>query len=492
LRNQNRWISRSKKRKERRRNERVLRAFNKKESEIRGTMSKGKILVVDDDRNLLELVKMRLESADYEVTTALREEDAIEAVKTQVFDLSVVDLQLVRQDGISLMEELHLILPEMPVIILTAYGSIESAVEAMKRGAYSYLTKPFEPQDLLHQIDRAIENRRLNVEIKRLKRLLEERYDFVNIVARSEKMKRVLEMVSQIAKTESTVYIHGESGTGKELIAKAVHLASDRKNRPLIAINCAALPEALMESELFGHEKGAFTGAVRSTKGLFTQAHAGTLFLDEIGDMPLSIQAKLLRALQERQFYPIGSEKPVEIDVRVIVATQKDLDSLVKQGLFREDLFYRIHVIPIQLPPLRERKEDIPPLVEHFLHKFSQQMKKEVKGLMPQAMQKLMLYEWPGNVRELENTVEYAVVMTQQNMITEDFILQTKGVISEEPLKPLKEARDAYEKGYLIHLLEICEGNVTKAAKLAGKYRADFYDLLRKHNLKSEDFKKPS
>jgi two-component system response regulator GlrR len=470
----------------------VLQEFSKKESEIRRKMSKGKILVVDDDRNLLELVKMRLESADYEVTTALREEDAIEAVKSQVFDLSVIDLQLISQDGISLMEELHLILPEMPVIILTAYGSIESAVEAMKRGAYGYLTKPFEPQDLLLQLDRALENRRLTVEIKRLKGLLEERYDFVNIVARSEKMKRVLEMVSQIAKTESTVYIHGESGTGKELIAKAIHLASERKNRPFIAINCAALPETLMESELFGHEKGSFTGAVRSTKGLFTQAHAGTLFLDEIGDMPLSIQAKLLRALQERQFYPIGSEKPVEVDVRVVVATQKDLETHVKQGLFREDLFYRIHVIPIQLPPLRERKEDIPPLVEHFVKKFSQQMKKEVKGLMPQSMQRLMLYEWPGNVRELENTVEYAVAMTQQNMITEDFILQTKGVgvVSGEPLMPLKEARDAYEKGYLIHLLEICEGNVTKAAKLAGKYRADFYDLLRKHNLKSEDFKK--
>ncbi len=450
-----------------------------------------KILVVDDDRNLLELVKMRLESADYDVTTALREEEAVEAVKNQVFDLSVVDLQLVHRDGISLMEELHLILPEMPVIILTAYGSIESAVEAMRRGAYGYLTKPFEPQDLLLQIDRALENRRLTVEIKRLKGLLEERYDFANIVARSEKMKRVLEMVSQIAKTESTVYIHGESGTGKELIAKAIHLASERKNKPFVAINCAALPESLMESELFGHEKGAFTGAVRSTKGLFTQAHGGTLFLDEIGDMPLSIQAKLLRALQERQFYPVGSERPVEVDVRVIVATQKDLESHVKQGLFREDLFYRIHVIPINLPPLRERKEDIPPLVDHFLNRFSGQMKKEVKGFVPQAMQRLMLYEWPGNVRELENTVEYGVAMTQQNMITEELIFQPKEVVSEEPLRPLKQARDAYEKGYLIRLLESCEGNVTKAAKLAGKYRADFYDLLKKHNLKSEDFKKP-
>jgi two-component system response regulator GlrR len=452
----------------------------------------GKVLVVDDDRNLLDLLKMRLESANYEVVTALSEEDAIKAVKSQVVDLSIVDLQLAHQDGISLMEEFHLILPDIPVIILTAYGSIESAVEAMKKGAYSYLTKPFEPQDLLLQIERALENRRLNVEIKRLKGLLEERYDFTNIVARSEKMRRVLEIVSQIAKTESTVYIHGESGTGKELIAKAIHLASERKNKPFVAINCAALPEALLESELFGHEKGAFTGAVRSTKGLFTQAHQGTIFLDEIGDMPLSIQAKLLRALQERQFYPIGSEKPIEVDVRVIVATQKDLEGQVKQGLFREDLFYRIHVIPVHLPPLRERKEDIPLLVEHFLKKFSEQIKKEVKGLTPLAIQKLMLHEWPGNVRELENAVEYAVVMTQQDIITENLILQTNGTLSQEPLKPLKEARDAYEKGYLIHLLEICEGNVTKASKLAGKYRADFYDLMKKHNLKSEDFKKLS
>ncbi len=453
-------------------------------------MSLGKILVVDDDRNLIELVKMRLESANYEVVNALEEEEAIEAIKSQIFDLSLVDLQLAHTDGISLMEEIHLILPEMPVIILTAYGSIENAVEAMKRGAYTYLTKPFEYRDLLLQIDRALENRRLTSEVQRLKGLLEEKYDFQNIVARSEKMRKVLEVVSRIAKTESTAFIHGESGTGKELIAKAIHLASERKNKPFVAINCAALPETLLESELFGHEKGAFTGAIRNTKGLFTQAHGGTIFLDEIGDMPLSTQAKLLRVLQERQFHPIGSEKPVEVNVRVIVATNKDLEDYVKQGLFREDLFYRIHVIPIYLPPLRERKEDIPPLVEHFVKKFSQQMKKEVKGLTPMAMQKVMLHDWPGNVRELENTIEYAVAMTQQDVITEDLILQAKGVISQEPLKPLKEARDAFEKSYLIYLLELSNGNVSKAAKLAGKYRADFYDLLKKHDLNLANFKK--
>ena len=454
-------------------------------------MALGKILVVDDDPNLLELVKMRLESADYEVTTASTEEGALGAVKGQAFDLSILDLQLAHRDGISLMEELHLVLPGMPVIILTAYGTIESAVEAMKRGAYSYLTKPFDPRDLLFQIERALENRRLNSEVQRLKDLLSERFDFSNIIAKSEKMQKVLEAVTQIARIDSTVYIHGESGTGKELVAKAIHLSSERKANPFVAINCAAIPEPLLESKLFGHEKGAFTGAIRSTKGLFAQAHEGTIFLDEIGDMSLPIQAKLLRVLQERQFYPVGSEKLVEVDVRVVVATNKDLEAQVKQELFREDLFYRIHVIPVYLPPLRERKEDIPSLADHFLKKFSQQMKKEVKGLSPSALQRLMLHDWPGNVRELENTIEYAVAMTQQEVLTEEYVLQTKGAFSNKPLKPLREARDDYEKNYIIQLLEICKGNVSKAAKMAGKYRADFYDLLKKHNLKIESFKKP-
>jgi two-component system response regulator GlrR len=453
-------------------------------------VSLGKILLVDDDRNLVELVKLRLDAAGYEVSAVLLEEDAVEAAKAQVFDLALVDLQLSNQDGISLMEQLHLIIPEMPAIILTAYGSIESAVEAMKRGAFSYITKPFDPRDLLLQIERALENRRLTSEIKLLKGLLQQRYDFANIVAKSGKMQRVLEMVSQIAAMDSTVYIQGESGTGKELIAKAIHLASHRKNKSFVAINCAALPEPLLESELFGHEKGAFTGAVRSTKGLFTQAHEGTIFLDEVGDIPLSTQTKLLRVLQERSFYPVGSDRLTEVDVRVIVATQKKLEDQVKQGLFREDLFYRIHVIPILLPPLRERKEDIPPLVEHFLKKFNQIMKKEVKGLTPLAMQRLMLHNWPGNVRELENTVEYGVALTQQDVITEDLILRTQGDISQQPLTPLKEAKDAFERGYLIRLLELCEGNVSKAAALAGKYRADFYDLLKKHNISKTNFKK--
>ena len=336
-----------------------------------------KILVVDDDKNLLELAKTRLAAANYGVTVALGQEEALEAVNNESFDLAIVDLRLADEDGITLMEKLHAIFPGMPVIILTGHASVEGAVDAMKRGAYTYLTKPFDPRELILQIGRALESCKLASENQMLKGMLKEKYDFANIVAKSDKMQRVLEAVSRIAKTDSTVYIHGESGTGKELIAKAIHLASPRKDKPFVAINCAAIPETLLESELFGHEKGAFTGAVRSTKGLFTQANEGTLFLDEIGDMPLSIQVKLLRALEERQFYPVGGEKPVQVDVRVVVATKKDLVEEVKKGQFREDLFYRIHVIPIVLPTLKDRIEDIPYLVDHLLKKISQQMKRD-------------------------------------------------------------------------------------------------------------------
>jgi two-component system response regulator GlrR len=452
-------------------------------------MNSEKILVVDDDSNLLEVIKMGLESENYKVVATVEEEHALEAVREQTFDLSIIDLQLTNLNGISLMEDVHQISPDVPVIILTAYGSIESAVEAMKKGAYSYLTKPFDHHKLLFQVEKALENRRLTSEIKRLKGLLNEQYDFANIVAKSEKMKRVLVQVSLVAKTESTVYIHGESGTGKELIAKALHLGSSRKEKPFIAINCAALPETLLESELFGYEKGSFTGALQSKKGLFMQANGGTLFLDEIASMSGALQAKMLRGLQEQQFYPVGGKEPVEVDVRFFVATNKDLQKEVKEGHFREDLFYRIHVIPINLPTLRERKEDIPPLVEQFIKRFSEKMGKEVKNVTPGAMQKLMLYDWPGNIRELENTIEFAMAMTQQDVITEELILPSRG-LSSEKLKPLSEAKADFERGYISNILELTKGNISRAAELAGRYRADFYNILKKHKIKPEDFKK--
>ncbi len=470
-------------------------------------MSKGLILVVDDNANLLDLIKMRLEAADYQVRASAEEDGALSLVKEQVFDLCIVDLMLANGDGLTLMDKIRAMRPDVPTIILTAHGTIESAVEAMRRGAYSYLTKPFERSDLLLQIERALEHRKLNSEIKRLKELLNDRFNFANVIAHSDKMRAIIDVVTRIATLDSTVYIDGESGTGKELIAKAIHLASARKDQPFVALNCAALPETLLESELFGHERGAFTGAVKSTKGLFTQAHGGTIFLDEIGDMPLTTQSKLLRVLQERQFYPVGSEAPLAVDVRVIVATNKNLEEQVRRGLFRDDLFYRIHVIPVHLPPLRDRKEDIVPLVEHFLKKCRQHMKRDVRGLTPEALRKLMLYDWPGNVRELENTIEYAVAMTRKDMIGDDYILpekvtspeaglgvngsREKTVRGSERLLSLKDARDAFERDYLTQVLALAEGNVSHAAKIAGKYRADFYDLLKKHELRADDFKKP-
>lgn len=468
-----------------------------------GNRPNGKILVVDDDRNLVELIKTRLLAADYGVEAVFDDEQARAQLQDDSFDLAIVDLRLTNSNGLTLMEELHELRPEMPVIILTGYGSIENAVDAMKKGAYSYLTKPFDARELLLQIGRALETRRLTAENRRLKDLLQDNYGFSNIITRSEKMRRVLETVARVAKTESTVYIHGQSGTGKELIAKALHLASPRKDKPFVAINCAALPETLLESELFGHEKGSFTGAVRSTKGLFSQAHEGTIFLDEIGDMPMSIQVKLLRVLEERVFYPIGSEKPVKVNVRVVVATHKDLIEEVKKGLFREDLFYRIHVIPIRLPPLKDRKEDIPYLVDHFLHRICSENKLPAKTISPAAMQHLMAYDWPGNVRQLENTIEYALVMTSGETIGAEFILPANAPASQEaraaeparvpaarePMKPLKDARAEFEKAYLIALLERCDGKAAQAAEIAGKYRADFYDLLKKHGIKIQDYK---
>ena len=468
-------------------------------------MSAGNLLVVDDDQNLIELIALKLKAEGYEVTTASTGQEAVQAAKGAIFDLCIVDLRLADQDGISVMRELHSINPGMRVIILTGYGTVESAVQAMQEGAYSYLSKPFNTQELLLQISRALENRRLNSEIQRLKGLLEQAYDFPNIVAKSAKMRSVLDIVSRIADTESTIYLQGESGTGKELIAKAIYLASSRRDKPFVAVNCAALPEPLLESELFGHEKGSFTGADRSTRGLLSQANNGTFFLDEIGDMPLSIQAKLLRALQDKQFYPVGSEKPVAVNVRIIVATNKNLEEEVAKGNFRLDLFYRLHVIPIHLPPLRDRKEDIPLLADRFLKQISQQMKKKIKGITPEAMRKLMLYDWPGNVRELENTLEYAVAMTRHDMLTEDSILHTKGTTANSartedlatfvngtkgPVKSYKSAKYEFEKGYLVHLLKLCGGKASEAAKLAGKSRTDFYELLRKHEIKIDDFRR--
>ena len=451
-------------------------------------MATENILIVDDDRNMLEVLNLRLEAEGYKVTTTAGAEDALKMAKDELFDLALVDLKLAGKDGIELMQDLHRITPEMPVIILTAYGTIETAVEAMKRGAYSYLTKPFDRRELLLRIKNGLEKSSLSREVRRLKALVGERYGFENIIGKGKKMQEVMEQVSRAAETDSNVCIYGESGTGKELATKSLHLLSPRKDKPFVAINCAAIPEGLLEGELFGYEKGAFTGAVRNKRGFFAQADGGTIFLDEISDMSEAMQAKLLRVLQEKQFHTLGGEKSIEVDVRILTATNKNLEDEVKSGAFREDLFYRIYVIPIHLPPLRERKEDIPLLADHFIKKFAGEMKKEIKGISTPALQKLLSYPWPGNVRELENTIEYAVAMTARDVISEDLILQTK-TIEGDKLKPLKDAKNEFEKSYISNILSLTGGNVTRAAKLAGKHRADLYDLLKKHDLKAADFK---
>jgi len=447
-----------------------------------------KILVVDDDQNVLKVIKMRLEAKGYVVATATKTEKSVDMARQEVFDLALVDLKLGDQDGIALMKALHQINPEMPIIILTAYGTIENAVEAMRKGAYGYLTKPFDDNDLLVEIKDCISKSMLSKEIKNLRDMVKERYGFKHIVYKSEKMKRVLTQVAHAGEVDSNVHIEGESGTGKELIAKTLHVASSRKDGPFVALNCAAIPENLLESELFGYERGAFTGAVRGKKGLLALAHKGTFFLDEISEMPSPMQAKLLRVLEEKEFYPLGSEKSIKVDVRIIVASNKNLEEEVENGNFRKDLYYRIHVIPIKLPPLRERKEEIPHLARYFLEKMTKKMNKKISGFSPSVLQKLLLHSWPGNVRELENTVECAVAMATKDVITDDLVLQPQES-GQERLRPLKSAKEDFEKNYLIQLIELTQGNVSQAAKLAGKYRADLYDLLKKHDLNPADFR---
>jgi len=451
-------------------------------------MTKTKLLVVDDDKNLLAVIQERLETSGYDVMAVSHEDEARDLAVQQIFDVAIVDLQLVSQDGISLMEQLHTIQPHLPVIILTGNSQVKKAVDAMKHGAHDYLTKPFESAELIMCIEHIMEQQKLSRDIIKLQSQLDDQFDVSQIIAASPAMNTILSKIRKIAVTDSNVAIYGESGTGKEMIAKAIHTLSPRKEYPLLAINCAAIPETLLESELFGYEKGAFTGADKSSKGLFGRADKGTLFLDEIGDMDAATQVKLLRVLQEQMFMPLGGEKPIKVNVRVIVATNKDLQEEVKSGRFRKDLYYRVHVIPIELPPLKERKEDIPLLVDFFVAKYARQMKKKNIGVAAEAMQKLVLYDWPGNIRELQNTIEYAIAMSSGNTVTEDLILHSEQ--GQDELLSLQEARARFEQDYLQNILKITGGNVTKAAELAGKYRADMYNLMKKHNISPHDFKR--
>ena len=445
-------------------------------------MEQERILVVDDDEGLLHLLRMRLSALGFSVTPCTGGRDALTAARQETFDIAITDLRLRAEDGLALTEELMQIQPGLPVIILTAHGSIPNAVEAMQRGAFGYLTKPFDDKELKATLDKALIQLRMTREIQRLKSLVKELYGLENVIARSPAMQRLFQQVAQIADSDATILLTGETGTGKEVLARVLHANSRRSKGPFVALNCAAISETLFESELFGHIRGAFTNAVAAKRGLFQSAHGGTLFLDEIAEMSLPMQVKLLRAVQEREVREVGAEYATKVDVRIITATNKDLAESVKAGTFRHDLYYRVSVVPLALPPLRERKDDIPLLAQHFLKQSAKRSNKDVRGFTPAAMHRLMVYPWPGNVRELENAVEKAVVMSRQDMVLPE-LLPTAGATSDIGLKPLTEAKEDFERTYLRNVLQMTGGNISRAAQFAGRYRADFYKMLKKYGL---------
>jgi two-component system, NtrC family, response regulator GlrR len=447
------------------------------------------VLAVDDDKNILKILRMRLEVQGFQVFTAETTEIALSVAIENACDLALVDLKLAQENGIELMARLHQINPEMPIIILTAHGTVDSAVEAMRKGAYSYIQKPFDHRDLLMQIENCLEGKRILKDVNTLQPILEQKFGLEKVIGKSEKLQKVLGQAIQAAGTDSSVYIEGESGTGKEMIARIVHAASPRKNNPFVVINCAAIPETLFESELFGFEKGAFTGAENKKEGLFTKSNGGSFFMDEISEMPLFMQTKLLRILQEKEFYPLGGNRLITVDTRVISTSNKNLEAEVENGNFREDLYYRIHVIVIKLPPLRERKEDIPLLADFFLKNFSRKNSKNIKGFSTEAMQTLSLYDWPGNIRELKNEIESAVVMARKDVITQEYLLRSRKD-KVEPFKPFKKAKADFEKKYLLRLMDFTDGNMTQAADLSGKYRADLYQLFKKYGLNPSEYRK--
>jgi two-component system response regulator GlrR len=447
------------------------------------TMSKARILIVDDDPDLLRLLTFRLEGADYAVESADSAERALARFSVAIPQLVITDLRMSGMDGMALFESIHKINPTLPVIILTAHGTIPDAVAATQRGVFGYLTKPFDSKDLLQQVEKAVavsggRNEQVNGDA-----------DWrVEIITRSLAVESILGKAKLVAASDASVMVRGESGTGKELLARAIHRASSRADKPFVAINCGAIPEQLLESELFGHMKGSFTGAARDYKGLFQSAEGGTVFLDEIGDMPLPLQVKLLRVLQDREIRPIGTTQTIPVDVRIISATHRNLEEAIKAGTFREDLYYRLNVVSFALPALCERREDIPVLATHFLHQLASRYKKPLNGFASEAMEILVKSAWPGNVRELYNVVEQAVALSTTPIITPALVDSAmRGQIAE--LSSFESARSEFERDYLAKLLKITGGNVTQAAKLAKRNRTEFYKLLQRHHLDPKLFK---
>lgn len=443
----------------------------------------SRILLVDDDASLRRLLSIRLKAAGYDVKAVASGEAALGVLSTFKPRLVVSDLRMDGLDGLALFDSIQRDYPGLPVIILTAHGTIPDAVSATQRGVFGYLTKPFDALELLAVIERAErigaggQDASCRTESWRL-----------DIVTRSAAMEEALRQAHLAAGTDTNILIQSESGTGKELLARAIHRASRRCERPFVAINCSSIPEALLESELFGHSKGSFTGAGQSRKGLFEEANGGTLFLDEVGDMPLAFQAKLLRTLQEGEVRPVGSNRTIPVDVRIISATHRDLDQAMADEQFRADLYYRLNVVRLELPPLRERREDIALLAGRFLADASARNDRSIEGFAPDAMELLMSAPWPGNVRQLMNVVEHSAALCTTGIVPASLVQRA---LRDEltPIPPLADARERFDREYLVNLLQMTEGQVSHAARLAGRNRTEFYKLLRRHHLDPEFFR---
>jgi DNA-binding NtrC family response regulator len=455
------------------------------------------ILIVDDELGFCELIQGILAKEGYKVDTAISSFEGLSLLRQNTYDIVYADLKMSEMNGLELLKAIKEMDENIIVMVITGYGTIETAVEAMKYGAYDYITKPFQKDEIKKVTRKAWEKKQLMDEMLYLQQEIDRRYCFENIIGKSKAMQDLFEIIKKAAETKSTVLIQGESGTGKELIARAIHYNSPRKRKRLVTINTSALQDTLLESELFGHIKGAFTGAYITKKGLFEIADGGTLFLDEIGDISPNIQIKLLRVLQEREFIPVGGTATIKVDVRLIAATNKDLFKAVQEGTFRSDLFYRLKVITMNIPPLRERKEDIPLLSTHFLKKYTQESKKEIETISPQAMELIMGHDWPGNVRELENIIEAAVALETGKTITSKYLYLNKwrGYLKQalevgKKMPTFQAAKRLFERDYIVNALKRCEGNIAKAARETGIIRPNLYEKIKRYGIRIEDYKK--
>jgi DNA-binding NtrC family response regulator len=455
-------------------------------------MSQESILVVDDEEVIRDPLRQVLEGAGYSVSLAEDGAVGLELARKGSFDAAIVDIMLPEMDGLTLLDELRKVDPELVVLMITAFASVETAIEAMKKGAFDYVAKPYKHEELLHILRNGLNQRRLQDENRQLRSALKDQSRFTEIVGKSPKMLQVFQLVAQAAPSRSTILVVGESGTGKELVAKAIHANSPRTEKPFVVVNSGSLPHDLLESNLFGHVKGAFTGAVYAKKGLFELADKGTLFFDEIGNIPLETQAKLLRVMQEREFMRLGGVETIKVDVRVVAATNVDLRRAVDEGRFREDLYYRLNVIAVPLPPLRHRKEDIPALVQHFAEKYSKENGKTVEGVTPEVMQTLMDYDWPGNVRELENVVERGVVLATGPLIGTELVPEhvrssPSFHIPQVSVPPeginLREVIGHFEKRLIESTLEATGGVQKDAARLLGLKPTTLNEMIKRHSI---------